>query len=98
MKLKTRWLATVSLTTLVLVAAGSLSKTSQQLWSPEVAHAARVTASLLKGSSIRPVFLQRGSHLPARSIASFPLAPNQKVENSECLQNPDTLVRCTPAK
>lgn len=71
MKLKTRWLATVSLTTLVLVAAGSLPRASQQIWNPEVAHAAKVTASLLKGKSIRPMFLYRNSS--AKPIASLPL-------------------------
>ncbi len=73
MKLKARWLATVGLTTLVLVAAGSLSKASQQIWNPEVAHAAKVTASLLKGKAIRPMFLHRSSHLTSRSIAALPL-------------------------
>ncbi len=68
MTLKTRWLVTVSLTTLVLVAAGSLVKTSsQQLWSPEVAHAARVTANLLKGQSMRPVFLHRVKPLSSQN-------------------------------
>lgn len=73
MKLKTRWLATVGLTTLVLVAAGSLSKASQQMWNPEVAHAARVTASLLKGHAIRPIFLHRGNHLGSRTVAPLSL-------------------------
>lgn len=73
MKLKTRWLATVGLTTLVLVAAGSLSRASQQMWNPEVAHAARVTASLLKGHSIRPMFLRRSSRLASRTIAPLSL-------------------------
>lgn len=73
MKLKTRWLATVGLTTLVLVAASSLSRASQQIWKPEVAHAAKVTVSLLKGHAIRPIFLHRGSPVASRSIAPLPL-------------------------
>lgn len=88
MKLKTRWLATVSLTTLVLVAAGSLSRASQQMWNPEVAHAARVTASLLKGKSIRPMFLHRKSYLSSRSIAPLPLPLTQTELASYTLNQP----------
>jgi hypothetical protein len=73
MKLKARGLATITLTTLVLVAAGSLAKASQQMWNPDVAYAARVTASLLKRSSIRPILLPRSSHTPDRPIASVSL-------------------------
>ncbi len=93
MKLKTRWLATVSLTTLVLVAAGSLSRASQQMWNPEVAHAAKVTASLLKGKSIRPMFLHRRSYLSSKSIAPLPLPLTHTELASYTLNQPFSLDR-----
>jgi hypothetical protein len=68
MTLKATWLATVGLTTLVLVTVGSLSKASQQMWNPEVAHAARVTANLLKDTSLRPTFFHRGKSLRSRPM------------------------------
>jgi hypothetical protein len=96
MKLKTRWLATVGLTTLVLVAASSLSRASQQMWKPEVAHAARVTASLLKGHSIRPIFLHRGSPAASRSIAPLPLPLTHTELASYTLNKPFSSDRSRP--
>jgi hypothetical protein len=96
MKLKTRWLVTVGLTTLVLVAASSLSRASQQIWKPEVAHAARVTASLLKSHSIRPIFLHRGSPSASRSIAPLPLPLRHTELASYTLNQPFSSDRSRP--
>lgn len=59
MKLKAVWLTTLSLSTLVLVAAVPLNKAASQLWNPDVAHAAKVTANLLKGKQLNPLLKGR---------------------------------------
>uniref|UniRef100_A0A832M5I6 Uncharacterized protein n=1 Tax=Oscillatoriales cyanobacterium SpSt-402 TaxID=2282168 RepID=A0A832M5I6_9CYAN len=72
MRLKAIWLTTVSLSTLTLLAAVSLGESVIQLWTPEVAQAAKVTAHLIKRKSINPVLLTRRDYSqlrPARSMA-----------------------------
>jgi hypothetical protein len=74
MKPYVRWIATVGLTTLALVTATSLTRASHHLWNPEVAQAARVTASLLKDSSLRPNFFHRHRQPRSGAPLSLPLS------------------------
>lgn len=63
MKLKAVWLTTLGLSTLVIVAAVPLNKAASQLWNPDVAHAAKVTANLWKGKQLRPLLTGRRSRV-----------------------------------
>jgi hypothetical protein len=56
-----------AIATMTVIAASSLRGVSQQVWSPQVARAAKVTVSLLKGNAIAPM---RPMHNPTRSQPS----------------------------
>jgi hypothetical protein len=71
MKRKAVWLSIAGLTTFSLVTAGTLGSAAQQMWTPEMTHAARVTANLLKGKSITPIILARGNQSASRSLDPF---------------------------
>ncbi len=74
MRLKAVWLTTVSLSTLTLLAVISLGESAMQLWTPEVAQAAKVTANLFKRKSLHPVLLSRRDY--SQSPLKQPLALN----------------------
>lgn len=61
MTLKALCLTTVGISTLTL-AAVPICGAALQLWNPQVAEAAKVTANLLKGKSLYPIFLSRSEH------------------------------------
>jgi hypothetical protein len=80
MRPKAIWFTTLSISTLALVAAVSLSRTAANLWNPEVAQAAKVTAHLVKSKSLNPIALARRNR-----AASSLVQPNLPQANSEQL-------------
>ncbi|MBF2027310.1 MAG: hypothetical protein IGS48_11150 [Oscillatoriales cyanobacterium C42_A2020_001] len=59
------------MSTLTLVAAIPLSESAVQLWNPEIAHAAKVTANLFKRKSLHPSLLTRREKSYVRSGQPF---------------------------
>jgi len=58
---KAVWFAAISVSSFTLLASIPVGHTVSQLWKPEVAHAAKVTAHLFKSKSLNPIRLARQS-------------------------------------
>lgn len=74
MRLKAFWLTAVSLSTLTLVAAVPLGESALQLWNPDIAHAAKVTANLFKRKSLHPSLLTRREYAQVRPVQAFTIS------------------------
>lgn len=60
---KAIWFTAIGVSSFTLLAAIPLSYAASQLWKPEVAHAAKVTAHLFKTKSLNPITLARQSRV-----------------------------------
>ena len=63
MKPKAIWLTTIGFSSVVLMAAAPVGQTMSQVWKPEVAHAMKVTARLIKSKTLTPTVLSRRSQI-----------------------------------
>ena len=70
MKPKAIWLTTIGVSSVVLMAAAPVGQTMSQVWKPEVAHAMKVTARLIKSKTLTPTVLARRSQATAPSSQS----------------------------
>lgn len=76
MKPKAIWLTTIGFSSVVLVAAAPVGQTMSQVWKPEVAHAMKVTARLIRSKTLTPTVLARRSQItpPPAQAGSDPRA------------------------
>lgn len=72
MRLKTVWFTAFGVSALALMSASQICSATAQLWNPNVAQAAKLTAHLLKDKSIHPYLFARNS--TARQIKAQPLS------------------------
>ena len=63
MKPKAIWLTTIGVSSVVLMAAAPVGQTMSQVWKPEVAHAMKVTARLIKSKTLTPTVLARRAQI-----------------------------------
>lgn len=87
MRPKAIWFTTIGVFSVALVAAVPFSQAASKLWKPEVAHAAKVTAHLVKSKSINPISL-------ARRTRSITLVQPTRSPNA----NSDVLMRPTSSQ
>ncbi|MDX2243425.1 MAG: hypothetical protein NW224_22315 [Leptolyngbyaceae cyanobacterium bins.302] len=81
MRPKAIWFTSIGVISVALVATVPLSQAASKLWKPEVAHAAKVTAHLVKSKSINPISLARRN----RNTSSVVQPTQLPTANSEVL-------------
>lgn len=64
---KAIWYTALGVSSFTLLAAILLGQVASQLWKPEVAHAAKVTAHLFKTRSLNPISLTRQNRVSQTS-------------------------------